>query len=182
MNDVMRAIKERRSIREFEDREIEKEKVEQIIEAGIWAPSARNMQPWKFILVKDKKLIKEMDRAVKEKVIDNPRYYFVKERAKTREDVIFYSAPLVVFILGEKENHWSTIDCSLAAENMMLAAYSLGIGSCMIGMARHLKGEKILERLKFPPGYDFVLAVAFGYPKERPAPKERKRNITSWIG
>jgi nitroreductase len=182
MNEVIKTIKKRRSIREFEDKPIEKEKIDQIIDAGLWAPSARNLQPWRFIIVTNKELIKEMAKVVQEKVISDPRYSFVKQRAETKEDAIFYSAPLVIFILGDKKNHWSTIDCSLAAENMILAAHSLGIGSCPIGMARYLEDEKdVIEKLGFPENYKLVLTLAFGYAEEEPEPKERKKDVVKWI-
>jgi len=182
MNEIIKTIKERRAIRAFKDRPIEKEKIQQIIEAGTWAPSARNLQPWKFIIVTNRQLIKEMGVRIQEKVIGNARYSFVKERAKTNEDAIFYSAPLVIFIFGDENNKWSTIDCSLTAQNMMLAAHSLGIGSCPIGMARFVKDERdIIKELDFPEDYELVLTIAFGYPDEKPEPKERNKNVVKWV-
>ena len=146
------------------------------------APNARNMQAWRFIVVTNNSLIKEMGKRIQAKVIDNPRYSFVKERAKTKEDAIFYSAPLVIFILGDKANHWSVIDFSLAAENMMIAAKSLGIASCPIGMASFIKDEKdIIEKLGFDENYELILTLAFGYPDESPEPKERNRDAVKWI-
>ena len=182
MNPTIKTIKERRAIRAFQDKPIEKEKINEIIECGLWAPSARNKQSWKFIVVADKDLIKEMGKRVQEKVIDNPRYSFVKERAQTKEDAIFYSAPVVVFILGDKSNKWSTIDCSLAVQNMMLAAHSLGIGSCPIGMARFVVDEKdFVERLGFSDDCEIVLTLAFGYADENPEPKDRKKDVVTWV-
>lgn len=182
MNETIKTIKERRAIRAYKNKPIEKEKIQEIIECGLMAPSARNLQPWKFIVVTNKELIKEMGKKVQDKVIDNPRYSFVKQRAETKEDAIFYSAPLVVFILGDKKSHWAAMDCSLAAENMMLAAHSLGIGSCPVGMARFLKDEKdIIEKLGFSDDYELILTLTFGYPDEKHEPKERNRDAVKWI-
>ena len=182
MNETIKTIKERRAIRSYQDKPIEKEKIEQILDAGLWAPSARNLQPWKFIIVANKDLIKETAKRVQDKVINDPKYSFVKERAEIKEDAIFYSAPLVIFVLGDKENHWSTIDCSLAMQNMMLAAHSLGIASCPIGMSRHLKDEKdLIEKLGFDKNYELVLALTFGYADEKPEPKERNKDVIEWI-
>lgn len=182
INEAIKAIKERRAVRTYKDKPIEKEKIKEIIECGLWAPSARNLQTWKFIVVTDKNLIKEMGARIQNKVIDNPRYSFVKERAKTKEDAIFYSAPMAVFILGNKDNKWSIIDCSLAAENMMIAAKSLGIASCPIGMARYIKDEKdIVKKLNFPESYELVLTIAFGYADENPVAKERKKDAVNWV-
>src|SRR3989338_10111667 len=161
---------------------IKKENINEIIECGLMAPNARHLQPWKFIAVTNKGLIKEIGRRIQNKVIDNPRYYFVKERAKTKEDAIFYSAPLVVFILGNKEDRWSPLDCSFAAENMMLAAKSLGLGSCPIGMARFIQEEKdLIERLGFPENYELIITLVFGYPDEKPEPKPRNKDAVEWV-
>ena len=182
MNEIIKTIKSRRAVRTYKDKPIEKEKIEQILDCGLSAPSARNLQPWKFVVVTDKNLIKEMGKRVQDKVIDNPRYSFVKQRAETKEDAIFYSAPLVIFILGDKGNKWSAIDCSLAAENMMLAARSLDIASCPIGMARYIKGEKdIEEKLGIDEKYELILTLIFGYADEEPEPKSRDKEVITWI-
>jgi len=182
MNDTIKTINERRATRTYKDEPIEKENINEIIECGLMAPNARHLQPWKFIAVTNKGLIKEIGRRIQNKVIDNPRYSFVKERAKTKEDAIFYSAPLVVFILGDKTNNWSAIDCSLAAENMMLAAKSLGIASCPIGMARFVQDEKdLMKRLGFPENYELIITLVFGYADENPEPKERRKDVVEWV-
>ncbi|MCH8329147.1 MAG: nitroreductase family protein [Nanoarchaeota archaeon] len=182
MNETIKTIKERRSVRAYKDKPIEKEKINEILECGLMAPNARHLQPWKFIVVANKDLIKEIAKRIQDKVIDNPRYSFVKERAKTKEDAIFYSAPLVVFILGDKENHWSVMDCSMAAENMMLAAKSLGIASCPIGMARFVKEEKdLVHKLGFDPNYELIITLVFGYPDEEPEVKERNKDVIKWV-
>jgi nitroreductase len=182
MNETIKTIKERRATRAYKDKPIEKEKINEIIECGLMAPNARHLQPWKFIVVTNKDLIKKIAKRVQDKVIDNPKYPFVKQRAETKEDAIFYSAPLVVFILGDKENHWSPLDCSYAAENMMLAAKSLGIASCPIGMARYIKDEKdIIEKLGFDEKYELIITLVFGYPDEEPEPKERNKDVVKWI-
>ncbi|MBW2977194.1 nitroreductase [Candidatus Woesearchaeota archaeon] len=182
MNETIKTIKSRRSVRAYKDKPIEKGKVKEILECGLRAPSARNLQTWKFIAVTNKELIMEVGKRIQDKLINNPRYSFVKQRAETKKDAIFYSAPLVAFILGDRENPWSAIDCSMAAENMMLAACSMGIASCPIGMARHIKDEKdIIEKLNFPENYELVLTVAFGYADEKPTQKERRKDAIKLI-
>jgi nitroreductase len=182
MNEIIKTIKERRAVRKYKDKPIEKEKIDEILECGLMAPNARHLQPWKFVVLTNKDLIKEIAKRIQDKVIDNPRYPFVKERAKTREDAIFYSAPLVIFILGDKENHWSPLDCSYAAENMMLAAKSLGLGSCPIGMARHLRDEKdLIEKLGFDENYELIITLVFGYADEEPEVKERNKDVVEWV-
>jgi nitroreductase len=182
MNETIKTIMSRRSVRSYKDKPIEKNKIEQIIQCGLWAPSARNLQPWKFVAVTDKKLIKDVAEKIKSRLIDDSKHPFVKERAKTKDDPIFYSAPLVIFILGDKENKWSTIDCSLATENMMLAASSLGISSCPIGVAKCITEEKdIIKKLGFPEGYELVITLVFGYADEEPKPQERNKDTVNLI-
>ncbi len=182
MNETIKIIKERRSIRAYKDKPIEEEKIQEIVECGLMAPNAKHLQPWKFIVVTNKDLIKEIAKRVQDKVIDNPRYSFVKERAKTKDDVIFYNAPLAIFILGEKDSRWAKLDCSYAAENMMLAAKSLGLGSCPIGMARYLTEEKdLVQKLDFDENYELIITLVFGYPDEKPEPKERNKDVVEWV-
>jgi len=173
--DIMELIKSRRSIRSFEDKELPKGLIEKIIEAGSWAPSAINMQPWKFIAVTNKEVITDMANAVLVKMGADP---LVQERKKTMKDPIFYSAPLLAVILKEKENNWSGIDCALASQNMMLLAHSEGLGSCMIGRIKRIDASQFV---KIPEGYEVHSSVVFGYPAETPEPGERKKDILEWV-
>jgi len=86
MNPTINSIKERRAVRAYKDKAIEKEKINEIIECGIWAPSARNNQSWKFVALTNRNLIKKIAKRILDKIINNPRYPFVRERAKTKED------------------------------------------------------------------------------------------------
>ncbi|MAH33301.1 hypothetical protein CL615_02830 [archaeon] len=182
MNPTINSIKERRAVRAYKDKAIGKEKINEIIECGIWAPSARNNQPWKFVALTNRNLIKKIAKRILDKIINNPRYPFVRERAKTKEDPILYSAPLVIFILGDKNNKWNAIDCSLAAQNMMLASYSLGISSCPIGMTQFLKEEQdLMNELGFDKNYELVLTLTFGYGNEEPEKKERTKDVVKFI-
>ena len=182
MNPTINSIKERRAVRAYKDKAIEKEKINEIIECGIWAPSARNNQSWKFVALTNRNLIKKIAKRILDKIINNPRYPFVRERAKTKEDPILYSAPLVIFILGDKNNKWNAIDCSLAAQNMMLASYSLGISSCPIGMTQFLKEEQdLMNELGFDKNYELVLTLTFGYGNEENEKKERNKDVVKFI-
>ena len=174
--DIMELIKSRRSIRSFEDKEIPKELIEKIIEAGAWAPSAINMQPWKFIAITNKKVISDIANAILVQMGADP---LVQERKKTMKDPIFYSAPLLVVVLKKKENKWSEIDCALAAQNMMLLAHSEGIGSCMIGRIKRIDASEFIEVAE---GFEVHSSIVFGYPAETPEARERKEDIVEWVG
>lgn len=179
MNDVIKAIKERRSTRRYKAKEIPENIINEIIEAGRYAPSAMNRQPWKFLVITNKSLIKELSDVMTKKLLNISTH--IKERMKTMEDPVFYSAPLLVLVLGEENDEWIYADCGISSQNMMLAAQSLGIASCFIGMTKHIEGEKILEKLNMPEGYKVIDAVVFGYADEKPELKERKKENVSLI-
>lgn len=180
MNEIIKAIKERRSIREFEDKQIEKEKIEQILECGMWGPSAKDQQKWHFTVIINKDIMKKVTEMMVEKASDE--YPKIKERAKTKEDPILYNAPLYIVVTEPDDYKWADIDGSIAAHDMILAAHSLGLGSCYIGMVKVLKDDQeFRELLKVPEGHRIVITMVFGYAKEEPAPKERNKDVVEWI-
>jgi nitroreductase len=148
-------IKQRRSIRAFEKSEITEDDIEMILEAGRWAPSASNRQPWEFIVIKDKEILKEIASSA---MYGN----FVKR------------APLAIAIVGKKSisPNWYIIDTSLVSMNMMLIAWALGIGTCWIGSMDRKKAKDILKLNED----DYLLTILpFGYIKGSiPKPSLRK--------
>ena len=152
---LLEFIKTRRSIRSYERTEIPEEVLEMILEAGRWTPSASNRQPWEFIVIKDKDILKD--------IATNAMYgNFVKR------------APIAVAIVGKKEisPNWYVIDTSLVSMNMMLMAWSLGIGTCWIGSMDRKKAKELLSLTED----DYLLTILpFGYIKGSvPKPSLRK--------
>ena len=198
MNEVIKCIKERRSIRNFLDKKIPKEIIEEIIEAGKYAPSAEDRQPWKFIVVTKKELIQELSNEIKKqikRILDKKRKWkkkfkelederlvlFLKAIANSKEDVIFYNAPLVIFIICEDEI-FNDESCVCCAQNMMLSAWSMGIGSCWIGFAKFLEAnEEVMERLEIPEGHHISACIVFGYPAKVPKATIRKPTFIKWF-
>jgi nitroreductase len=154
---VLDVILSRRSIRRYEDKEIPEDVLDRIIEAGRHAPSAANKQPYRFVIVTDAELKKAISGLVSR---------FVK------------NAPLVIVGCANPKamltGKWSTIDTTIALENMVLAAWSLGLGSCWIGSFNE---EKVKRSLKIPQDWKVVALVCFGYSAE--SPKQRKRKDTT---
>lgn len=144
MDDIVEIIKSRRSIRNYKKEKIKDEDILKILEAGRWAPSASNNQPWRFIVVKDQELIKKIGDACKILTINS----FVE------------TSPLIVIIYTEKKHRWVDLDCGMCAQNMMLEAHSLGIGSCFIGAFRENKIKKIVN---LPSEFNIVGLITFGY-------------------
>ncbi len=157
--DVLDAIKNRRSIRNFSDREIEKDCIEQIIESAQWAPSACNKQAWKFIAITDNK--------IKESLVQNAGSLNLVK-----------SAPLTVAVVYHKkinEYHDANIQSASAAiQNMLLYAHSIGLGSLWV--CSYGDEKKISEILKIHKDYRMIAFVCIGYPnvKRKITPKRKK--------
>ena len=164
-NDVLQTIAERRSHRAYVQEALDEEKLQAILKAALQSPSATNRQPWHFSVVQDPELIQEIH-------VEAVRAFLVQgdpERAARFKDSghqIFFHAPTVIFVFGEKGFSWTQVDCGIAVQNMALAAESLGVGSVILGMPKAAfmgeKGDALRSRLSCPEGYDFVVALALG--------------------
>lgn len=169
-NQVVGTIMTRRSVRQYKPQAVEREKMQTIVECGINAPNAMNKQPWEV------------------RVVDNADYIngvtelYKKANPKAAEDPafknMFRNAPTVVFIGHDTKSESSPFDCGLLAENMMISAWSMGIGSCCLGSpARFMKtpeAAEYLQKLGFSEGYELLYCIGFGYPDEAPAAKPRE--------
>lgn len=151
-------LERRRSIRNFEDREIEEEILSKIIYAGRIAPSSKNRQPWKFYVVKNKKLLRELSKI----------HFWAKPIEK---------APLAIVVAVDENlspNHFVE-DGSCAAMNMWIAASNLGLGAVWIAVYSQKGDErekKVREILKIPENYRIICILPMGYAAE--SPKEKK--------
>ena len=160
--DVLQAIENRRSHRKYSDEQLPEETLKAILTAALQSPSARNRQPWHFTVVQDRKIIQEVHDAAADETgrAGSPRF-------ADPDFQMFYYAPTVIFIFGERENSWAPVDCGIAVENIALAAEGLGIGSVILGLPRPAftgkKAEELKKKLQCPDGYDFVIAVSLGY-------------------
>ena len=156
---VLEAIKKRQSIRSYQDKEIPEETLQHILEAGRLAPSAKNGQPWKFIIVKDKDLRKKLVLACKNQE-------FIGEASV----VIVGCATNPNYKMGNGE-HSYTIDLAIALDHMSLQAASLGLGTCWIGTFYQDQVKKVLD---IPEEVRVVALMPVGYPKELGSKRGRK--------
>jgi nitroreductase len=188
-NPVIEAIKSRRSIRSFEEKAVPESAIQTLLEAATFAPSAINIQPWKFTLVTNKEEMKRFSDTAKKAVLQtlpdvaDEGLEGFKNALKNPQYNIFYSAPLLVFISGA-QSQFAVNDCSMAAQNMMLAAYTLGIGSCWIGTAAlSANTPKGKTDLGVPEDNQVYAAIIFGYPKGGfpKAPEKRPAQILKRI-
>jgi nitroreductase len=176
----------RRSIRSFEDKAVPRAVTDKLLEAGVWAPSGMNSQPWHFTVIENREIINKLFRKTKELVTKNmPLPENLQAAFKSDKDVVFYGAPLLILISVKRNEDWRTVnllDCGLAAQNMFLAAYQAGLGSCFIGFASFLNQDpKALAEVGIPEDHELVAPLIFGYPLENPASKPREVKILKWI-
>lgn len=143
---VSDAVMQRRSIRAYSDEPVPKEKLDRILEAARLAPSARNTQPWHFVVVTDKE---------KRKILSKGAY------AK-----FLAQSPVVIVALGDKKASadWYAVDVSLALENMILTAQEEGLGTCCVGS---FDEAEVRHAVAAPDNYEVIVMLAVGYPKEK---------------
>ncbi|NLF88505.1 nitroreductase [Candidatus Bathyarchaeota archaeon] len=144
--DTFEAIQARKSIRSYQDKPVPRAVLERILEAGRLAPSAANTKPWHFIAVVNQEKRKILSKGV-----------YAKFAAE---------APLVIVVLGNKKTSpdWYTVDASLAAENMVLAAVNEGLGTCFVGSFNE---SEVKAALKVPENFKVLVMITVGYPKEK---------------
>jgi nitroreductase len=189
MNQIMKTIRARRSVRSYETKTIPRELLQAVIEAGNEAPSAMNSQPWRFVVVEDKdvqrKLLgaalpqaKKLTEMVKD--VDPERYASIKKRYTELPDPVYYSASAVVFVIGS--GRYAAHSCPLACENMMLAAHSLGLGSCWVGFGAMVTEDAELRTILELKDDDAIFGpILIGYPKSEPARPQKKEPKVKWI-
>lgn len=167
MNEVLNVINKRRSVRAYKQEQISEEELQAILAAGLWAPSAHNSQPWHFTVVQDATLIQHMSAISLQGMVKSEIGWIARMGESGRD--IFYGAPTVIIVSGKKEDLLEPlIDCSAATQNLLLAAESLNIGSCWIGLIRFFfDNEDEVQKLQLPVGYSPFYAVTLGY-KSRP--------------
>ena len=188
MPDIFETILHRRSIRRFEPKQIEETALQQILQAGLYAPCAGGRQGVIFAVCQDKEVNERLGKI--KRANSNPRMatatsYVSREQPSIADDPkltnAFYDAPTVITLFAPKNFLFSVDDCAVAAENMMLAADALGIGSCYIGQGWTAfddpYGQEILRQWNIPTDRYAVMQLLLGYAREgdrHPVPKPRK--------
>lgn len=168
--DVWEAIRKRRSIKKFADRELGKEVILRLVEAGRLAPSGQNKQPWEFVITTDRTKLQELSKC-------------------SRGSAWLAGAAAGIAVVGDPETgkYWLE-DCCVAAENMWLAATAMGLGFAWAAIYQTDKLESdrregfVREVLKIPEKYRVVLVAGLGYPVGEPNPKEfrDKEKMIHW--
>lgn len=174
-NKVVENIMARRSIRKYKAEPVSREILTQIMECGINAPNGQNKQSWEVRIVDNPQLLGEMSQAMADSHQDS-------EFAKG----CFRGAPVMVFIARDLSYDFSAYDCALMAQNMMLSAWSMGVGSICLGSpVRFLTDNELckpyVEKLNFSDGYELALCVGLGYADESPDAKPRDMGKVTFV-
>lgn len=152
--DIFEAFKNRISVREYGDRPVEKEKLEKIADAGRLAATARNEQPWEFIIVTKKEKIKDLAD-----ITDHGKF------------MAGAAAAIAIFC---KDTKYYLEDGCAATENMLLAATALGVASCWIAGDKKEYCPKIAKTLDVPENFKLISILSLGYPKVKPEPHQKR--------
>ena len=188
MSELKETILHRRAIRRFEEKQIDEDVLQQILEAGMYAPSAGGRQGVLFVVSQDREVnerLGKIKRANFRPLTTTTTNRVSNEQPSIADDPnlknAFYDAPTVITLFAPKNFLFAAEDCACAAENMMLMADSLGVGSCYIGQGwmafADPYGQEVLRRWNIRTDYYAVMQLLLGYPKEgdsHPAPKPRK--------
>ena len=185
MNETLTVIRNRRSIRKYKAEQIGDSELQAIMEAAIYAPSAMNQQKWHFTVIQSRETLDRMTETIKENLL-NSSIEFLAERAKSPDFNIFHNAPTVILITADEKAHFTELDCAAAAENIALAAESMNIGSCLIGMSGFLfeseKAGEIKKELGIPEGYKHIISVALGFKDvENPPVPPKSKDVINYI-
>ena len=164
MNETVKVLKERRSIRKYKPEQVREEDLNAILEAGTWAASGKGLQSAVMVVVQDQETISYMSK--------------LNAQIMGTSSDPFYGAPTVVVVLADGENYNWMADGSLVMGNLMNAAWSIGVGSCWINRAKELfdlpEGKALLRKWGLREDLLGVANCILGYPDEDPAPKPRR--------
>lgn len=186
--ELIEAIKARRSTRRFKDQAVSKETIQELLDIAIWAPTASNVQPWGFVVIEDQEKMLEISNKSKafnlELMKEHSRMEQYRKSMENPNFNIFYNAPALILIYGKKDHPYTVHDCSMAAQNLMLAAWEKGLGTCWIGFAQGVcDSAEFKKQYEIPEDYALVAPIIVGY-REQESPKpipRREYPIFNWV-
>ena len=181
-NEITRTIFERRSTHHYLEKPVAREDLEFLVSCGIQAPNSRNLQPWFIACVQDKEILSAINKKTVEGLKEKDPFRFSKPGYS-----VFGNAPAVFFILGERSVTTASIDCAFLGGNMVLAAQSIGLSSCVMNQPliafEGSRKDALLDMLKAPFGYTvrFALGVGYSDSEGERKPKERTERCVVYL-
>lgn len=159
----------RRSIRRYEEKHVPREKIEQLLEVTRWAPTARNVQPVRWLVVNNAEKVHELAKLVVDYLQDANLFPGIVDAWNVGVDMIHRSAPCLVIAHAHKEGWRGTVDCTIAVQTLDYAAAALGMGTCWAGFFMNAAANypPIAEALKLPSGHAIEGALMLGYSDEQ---------------
>jgi len=193
-HDILRAIYERRAVRAYTAERLSENVIRALLDAAIQAPTAMHVEPWAFVVVQDKVLLKRLSDRAKAILLDDIKAgRELTQDASTKSRLlrtlgdpsfnIFYDAGTLIVICRKHLGPYTEADCWLAAENLMLAACAKDLGTCCIGFAIPVLNEAdVKDELKIPDEITAVVPIIVGFPRGAVEPVSRKPSqVLTWI-
>ncbi len=178
--DFKELLKQRRAVRDFEDKEVPTDILKEMVEDAILAPNASHKQPWKFVIVNNKEMMKRISDDSKNTIIagieknpDSPMKGYLAV-LKDENFNVFYNSPALICVVSRIKGPLNAVDCALAASYLMFSATSRGLGTCWVAQGAEVRDENLLKELGIPEGYRIYSPIIVGYPKSIPPAPERK--------
>jgi nitroreductase len=197
--ETIETIYERRAVRKYKDSLVDINLIGKVLDAGRMAPSAMNKQPWQFYVLTNKETIQAFSREIAGVMMKGALKSGVSGIAQLLKaasgllhlshgvdlhaikDPVFYGAPVVIFLTAPRDNEWASLDVGMCAQNIMLAAKSLGLETCPVGFGKYVEKTSIFSRLHVPASEEVKLAIILGYGDESPEVHERLTNNLLFI-
>jgi len=185
---IMDAIYQRRAVRSYTSKTVDKPTIAMLLDAAVHAPTAMHEEPWAFAVIQDKALLQRISESAKQILEKEAKKSLPEQQAYILELIrqpdfnIFYNAGTLVVIYGKQVGEFVVADCWLAAENLMLAAYSFGLGSCVIGLAvAALNTPELKKELGIAGNMVAYSPIIIGTPVDKIQPVPRKKpEIIIW--
>ena len=185
---LLEAIKQRRSVRSYLPAVLDEAGIQALLQAAVRAPTAVHREPWAFAILQDEAILRRVSDRAKAGLVALAAHH-TTDRGGHLPDAflrpefnIFYDAGTLIAICARPASDFVVADCWLAAENLMLAACALGLGTCVIGSAvAALNTPEGKEDLGVPADYTVIAPIVIGVPRDRGTPTARKApNILAW--
>ncbi len=170
--ELFEAIQNRKSVRAYTDRPVDRALIAQVVEAGILAPTGKNSQTRRFIVMQDQDKLQALLRAV-------------IGAAELSESYTFYNAPALILVVDEAADYNACSNCACAMQNMMLAATGLGLGAVWINQIGPVSDDSAvraeLDAMGLPASQKIWAALALGYEGKPTSPREKNRDVVTWV-